>query len=147
MKKYLFTSLFALSLLFIAGCNGTSTNTNINTANTNTTVSANNNTEVNQNTIGEVKGESAEPPAANLIPTQPEPRPTPQPEPEVIPQPKNTELQVPPTPTPEPQPAPKVVTPPKNTCCKICSKGKACGDSCISRSYTCHKGPGCACDQ
>nr|WP_319250464.1 hypothetical protein [uncultured Celeribacter sp.] len=31
-------------------------------------------------------------------------------------------------------------------CCKICKKGKACGDSCISRSYTCHKGPGCACD-
>lgn len=31
-------------------------------------------------------------------------------------------------------------------CCKICTTGKACGDSCISRSYTCHKGPGCACD-
>ncbi len=31
-------------------------------------------------------------------------------------------------------------------CCKICTKGKACGDSCISRSYTCRKGPGCACD-
>lgn len=31
-------------------------------------------------------------------------------------------------------------------CCKICRKGKACGDSCISRSKTCHKGPGCACD-
>jgi|GEM_PF-2882233 hypothetical protein len=31
-------------------------------------------------------------------------------------------------------------------CCKTCSTGKACGDSCISRSYTCHKAPGCACD-
>lgn len=31
-------------------------------------------------------------------------------------------------------------------CCKVCSKGKACGDSCISRSKVCHKGPGCACD-
>ncbi|PFG63273.1 hypothetical protein AXZ77_1878 [Thioclava sp. ES.031] len=31
-------------------------------------------------------------------------------------------------------------------CCKHCSKGKACGDSCISRSKTCHRGPGCACD-
>lgn len=31
-------------------------------------------------------------------------------------------------------------------CCKVCSKGKACWDSCISRDYTCHKGPGCACD-
>jgi hypothetical protein len=30
-------------------------------------------------------------------------------------------------------------------CCKKCSKGKACGDSCISRSKQCHKGPGCAC--
>jgi hypothetical protein len=33
-----------------------------------------------------------------------------------------------------------------SSCCKICSTGKACGDSCISRSYTCHKGVGCACD-
>ncbi|WP_425070855.1 hypothetical protein [Sagittula sp. S175] len=32
------------------------------------------------------------------------------------------------------------------TCCKRCSKGKACGNSCISRSYQCHKGVGCACD-
>lgn len=31
-------------------------------------------------------------------------------------------------------------------CCKYCSKGKACGDSCINVNYTCHKGPGCACD-
>jgi hypothetical protein len=31
-------------------------------------------------------------------------------------------------------------------CCKICRKGKACGDTCISRAFTCHKGPGCACD-
>lgn len=27
-------------------------------------------------------------------------------------------------------------------CCKICRKGKACGDSCISRDKTCRKGPG-----
>ena len=31
-------------------------------------------------------------------------------------------------------------------CCKICRKGKACGDTCIKRSYTCTKPPGCACD-
>ena len=31
-------------------------------------------------------------------------------------------------------------------CCNICRKGKACGNSCISRAYTCHKPPGCACD-
>ena len=35
---------------------------------------------------------------------------------------------------------------PSAYCCKICSKGKVCGNSCISRSYTCHKAPGCACD-
>jgi hypothetical protein len=37
-------------------------------------------------------------------------------------------------------------TAPSTTCCKVCTTGKACGDSCISRSYTCHKAPGCACD-
>jgi len=31
-------------------------------------------------------------------------------------------------------------------CCKHCSAGKACGDSCISREKQCRKGPGCACD-
>lgn len=31
-------------------------------------------------------------------------------------------------------------------CCKICRKGKACGNSCISQSKDCHKPPGCACD-
>ena len=31
-------------------------------------------------------------------------------------------------------------------CCKICKKGKACGDTCISKSKTCHKPKGCACN-
>jgi hypothetical protein len=31
-------------------------------------------------------------------------------------------------------------------CCKVCKAGKACGDSCIARDKTCHKGKGCACD-
>lgn len=31
-------------------------------------------------------------------------------------------------------------------CCKVCTTGKACGNSCISKTYTCHKPPGCACD-
>jgi hypothetical protein len=31
-------------------------------------------------------------------------------------------------------------------CCKICTVGKACGDTCISRDKECHVGPGCACD-
>jgi hypothetical protein len=35
---------------------------------------------------------------------------------------------------------------PASQCCKICRKGQACGNSCVSRSYTCRKGRGCACD-
>ncbi|SDE05470.1 hypothetical protein [Rhodospira trueperi] len=31
-------------------------------------------------------------------------------------------------------------------CCRICRRGKACGDSCINRAYTCHRPPGCACN-
>lgn len=31
-------------------------------------------------------------------------------------------------------------------CCKICTKGIACGDTCISASKTCRVGPGCACN-
>jgi len=31
-------------------------------------------------------------------------------------------------------------------CCRICKKGKACGDSCINKNYTCTKPPGCACN-
>jgi hypothetical protein len=35
---------------------------------------------------------------------------------------------------------------PAAQCCKICSKGQACGNTCISRTKTCHKDRGCACD-
>lgn len=35
---------------------------------------------------------------------------------------------------------------PIEKCCKICDEGKACGNSCIYRGFTCHKGRGCACD-
>ena len=31
-------------------------------------------------------------------------------------------------------------------CCKVCKKGKACGDSCIAAWKDCHKGKGCACN-
>ena len=31
-------------------------------------------------------------------------------------------------------------------CCVRCSKGKACGDSCIDKDLTCEMEPGCACD-
>lgn len=33
----------------------------------------------------------------------------------------------------------------KRPCCKVCVKGKPCGNSCISRRYTCRQPPGCAC--
>lgn len=33
------------------------------------------------------------------------------------------------------------------SCCKVCRTGKACGDSCIAQYKTCHKAPGCACDE
>lgn len=36
---------------------------------------------------------------------------------------------------------------PASECCMTCQKGVACGDSCISRWKTCHKGQGCACNQ
>lgn len=46
--------------------------------------------------------------------------------------------------------APRVQERPADTrsgraCCKRCTKGKPCGDSCIAVSRTCRKGPGCAC--
>ena len=31
-------------------------------------------------------------------------------------------------------------------CCKICTRGKACGNGCINQSYVCRQPPGCACD-
>lgn len=36
--------------------------------------------------------------------------------------------------------------PSEGMCCKHCTKGKACGDTCIARNKTCHVGPGCACN-
>jgi len=30
-------------------------------------------------------------------------------------------------------------------CCRVCSSGKPCGDSCIASTSTCNKPPGCAC--
>jgi len=42
-----------------------------------------------------------------------------------------------------PSPPPQQQT--QRSCCRVCSAGKACGNSCISRSKTCHQGAGCAC--
>lgn len=41
---------------------------------------------------------------------------------------------------------PSAALPVAAVCCKVCSVGKACGNTCISRDKTCHVGPGCACD-
>lgn len=35
---------------------------------------------------------------------------------------------------------------PTPSCCRVCTTGKACGDSCIAESSTCNAGPGCACN-
>jgi hypothetical protein len=32
------------------------------------------------------------------------------------------------------------------SCCKVCTTGKACGDTCIPQSNTCNVGAGCACN-
>lgn len=32
------------------------------------------------------------------------------------------------------------------SCCKVCTTGKACGDSCIATSSTCSQPAGCACN-
>lgn len=45
-------------------------------------------------------------------------------------------------------PAPPVAlacTPPIK-CCRICTSGKACGNSCIQEAKACNKGKGCACN-
>lgn len=50
----------------------------------------------------------------------------------------------------QPTPSNDAVRPPptsrRRSCCRICRTGKACGNSCISRSYTCRRPPGCACN-
>lgn len=35
---------------------------------------------------------------------------------------------------------------PRRQCTRVCTMGQACGNSCISASYTCHKGRGGACN-
>jgi len=34
----------------------------------------------------------------------------------------------------------------QRSCCRVCTKGKACGNSCIARHLNCHRGQGCACN-
>jgi hypothetical protein len=35
---------------------------------------------------------------------------------------------------------------PIQSCCRVCTTGKACGNSCINVNLTCHQPPGCACN-
>jgi competence protein ComEC len=35
---------------------------------------------------------------------------------------------------------------PSPACCRVCTRGKACGNACINRGYQCRQPPGCACD-
>lgn len=51
------------------------------------------------------------------------------------------------TPTPRATTVPiPVPSPSTSACCKVCTIGKACGNSCINVNYTCHQPPGCACN-
>ncbi|MBX7084681.1 MAG: hypothetical protein K1X88_36090, partial [Nannocystaceae bacterium] len=34
---------------------------------------------------------------------------------------------------------------PPRACCRVCKKGKPCGDACIAADHQCHAPPGCAC--
>jgi hypothetical protein len=36
---------------------------------------------------------------------------------------------------------------PREECCKVCRKGRACGNTCIRADYNCRKGQGCACNE
>ena len=36
--------------------------------------------------------------------------------------------------------------PVRRACCRVCRTGKACGNSCINRNYTCRQPRGCACN-
>jgi hypothetical protein len=49
----------------------------------------------------------------------------------------------------QPPRSPATVAPaagPDTRCCRTCSRGKACGDGCISQERQCKKGQGCACN-
>ena len=49
-------------------------------------------------------------------------------------------------PTPPPTMRSDSSSEPSGACCRVCTRGKACGNSCINRGYQCRQPPGCACD-
>jgi competence protein ComEC len=52
----------------------------------------------------------------------------------------------PPVTTPSTPTTPTPTPPSVQGCCRICTAGKACGDSCIAKNKNCNVGPGCACN-
>jgi hypothetical protein len=56
-----------------------------------------------------------------------------------------TPTPTPPHPTSTPVPQPTFTSSGQPFCCRHCTTGIPCGDSCISASDTCHQPPGCAC--
>ena len=103
-------------------------------------------------TLDDVPAVQAVPPTPTLTPTLTpiaETPPTATLEPPTdtpVPIPTPTKL---PTPASKLAPIPTIPAPSSGSggCCKHCgANSKACGDSCISLSKTCHQPPGCACD-
>jgi hypothetical protein len=47
----------------------------------------------------------------------------------------------------EARPKNRATVPASAECCRVCHKGKACGDACITRSKSCELPKGCACDE
>lgn len=84
-------------------------------------------------------------PVAGRVAPTPAPTAAPTPVPTVAPTPLPL---VAPVPTVAPAPAPTVapVQPPTRSCCRVCTTGKACGDSCIARDRNCNQPTGCACN-
>ena len=50
------------------------------------------------------------------------------------------------TPSRAANPTPAAAPAAERRCCRICTTGKACGNSCIARNRTCRQPPGCACN-
>lgn len=78
-------------------------------------------------------------PVVATIPTPPIPS-------EIVARPSSTQTVPSPTISVSTPFSPPPTLPPARNCCKYCHNGKACGDTCISRSKTCHTPPGCACN-
>jgi hypothetical protein len=43
------------------------------------------------------------------------------------------------------EPRPVLTADAAKQCCRVCKKGKPCGNGCISQERQCTKAPGCAC--